>query len=129
MGQNSGALDIECVLGEQIGRCIGRLEAITDIAHVIHPINACCVHRDVLGWIGTLRLSEVVAFQHLAAGCRVGGGLNQPLVGILPEHRGNHGADADAGKQSRVVPPHHLWHFAIDELLHRASMHGTPSHS
>ncbi len=125
--QRARASQLQAILGEQVGHGIGRLEAVADVADVVDPECAGIVDGDALRRIAAGGAAVVVALHEIASDRRIGGRLDQPLVGILAEHRRYQRAHAHPRQQSRIVPANHLRQVTVDELLHRTFVHGTPS--
>ena len=126
MPQVPGPAHIEAVLCQQVGRRVGRLEAVADIGHVVDPEGARLVGGDAAVRVGDLRIAVVVALAQLLVVALVGHRLHQALVGVLAEHGRDHRSDADAGEEPRVVPRHHLGQPPHAQLPKRIELHDMP---
>ena len=127
MPQPAGAADVEAVLRQQVGDRVGGLEPIADVGDVVDPHGAGVVAGQALVRLGGVRIPVVVAGNQLLVLGRVGDGLDQALVGVLAEHRGDDRAHADARQQPRVVPRHHLGQLPHAQLPKRTQLDHEPA--
>ena len=117
----------ETVLGKQVGHCVGGLEPVTDVGHVVDPERAGRVGCDAMVLVGGLQVAVVVALAKLLVVARVGHRLHQTLIGVLAEHGRHDCADANAGQQARVVPRHHFGQAPHAQLPKRTVLHAMAS--
>ncbi len=126
--QPAGLADVEVVLGEQVGDRVGGLEAVAHVGDVVDPEGAVLVGGDAPVRVGSSwdRCSRSGSTGPCRR-CRIRHGLDEALIGILAEYRGDDRAHADACQQPRVVPRHHLRQLPQAQLPQRTQLGHDPA--